>query len=209
MYDTLGTRRWLTRYATAEREGPNGIAVDPTGGIYVTGYVGAYGWGRLLTIKYDTLGREAWHTEYSGPGQNEENCHIAVHDSFEIYVAAASMDVNEVFDILTINYEPYLAIAEPASSRPGPGADRLTAPALCRHVAPVTWRLDSDRLRRLLVCDAAGRVVRDLTRECAPAAAGSVTWDLSAADGRRVGRGIYFLRLETASGRAGRRLAVR
>ena len=60
----------------------------------------------------------------------------------------------------------------------------------------------------LSVYDAAGRLVRTLADGAMPAGEHAATWDLRDANGRNVGAGLYFARLEVARQALTRRIAV-
>lgn len=67
------------------------------------------------------------------------------------------------------------------------------------HTTTISWQLPADGRVALLVLDAVGRVVRTLESGQRQAGNFVTTWDGTDDNGRRLGRGVYFVRL-TADG---------
>ncbi len=77
-YDPSGNRLWLRQRGTAEREFAYGVAADPSGNIYVTGYTGAgldgnsnIGNWDIFLVKFDPNGNWQW-TKQDGTAQDDE-----------------------------------------------------------------------------------------------------------------------------------------
>ncbi len=90
-------------------------------------------------------------------------------------------------------------------------------PSPMRDWTRITYILSDaprDAAVRLAICDAAGRVIRDLCGESdgrpagSASAPGSVVWDGRDESGRKVASGVYYVRLEGAGQRASRPLVV-
>jgi hypothetical protein len=78
----------------------------------------------------------------------------------------------------------------------------LRSRASLAYAVPVAGRVS------IKVYDAAGRVVRDLVSQNMAAGRYSATWDGSAADGRRIANGVYFIKLATTVGTRQQKLVV-
>jgi subtilisin family serine protease len=82
--------------------------------------------------------------------------------------------------------------------RPNPLRTRVSL----AYAVPVAGRVS------IKVYDATGRVVRDLVSQNMAAGRYSVTWDGSAANGKRVANGVYFCQLTTAVGARQQKIVV-
>jgi flagellar hook assembly protein FlgD len=71
-----------------------------------------------------------------------------------------------------------------------------------RSLGNVAWSVKTAGKVTLKVYDASGRVVRNLVQSAMKPGRYSVTWNGKANDGRMVSAGIYFYKLETASGKS-------
>ncbi len=91
-YDPAGNRLWARQRGTAEREFAYGVATDPAGNIYVTGYTGAgldgnsaYGGWDVFLMKFDAAGNWQW-TRQDGTGPDDEGRAVATDSAGYIYV---------------------------------------------------------------------------------------------------------------------------
>jgi len=94
-YDSNGTKQWTELLGTSSDDSSNGITVDSSGNIYVTGYTGGDLDGNtnagsseiydIFVSKYDSDGNRQW-TELLGTSSNEIGYGIAVDSSGNIYV---------------------------------------------------------------------------------------------------------------------------
>ncbi|HTW91900.1 MAG TPA: C25 family cysteine peptidase [bacterium] len=82
--------------------------------------------------------------------------------------------------------------------RPNP----LRSHTAIEYAVPASGRVS------IKIYDASGRVVRDLLGENMAAGRYSVTWDRSAANGKRVAEGVYFCKLATPAGTRQQKLVV-
>ncbi len=89
-----------------------------------------------------------------------------------------------------LNAEPASGGTARLSVRPSVARDRIEL-----HFAGTA----PGRGAAVVICDAAGRVVRRLMLGREAVAAGSVTWDRLDTSGRRAGAGAYFVRLEAGA----------
>jgi len=96
-YDTNGLIQWTTTYNSPNNydTNGNGIAVDGSGNVYVTGYEYYLGQGSNVR-KYDTNGLIQWTTTYNSPSSysEERGSDIAVDGSGNVYVTGYEQDSN-------------------------------------------------------------------------------------------------------------------
>lgn len=92
-YDTGGKLLWGRQRGTAQREFAFGVATDPSGNIYATGYTGAAldgqthagNWDIFLT-KFGPTGDWLW-TRQIGAGQDDEGYAVTTDTSGNVYLA--------------------------------------------------------------------------------------------------------------------------
>ena len=70
-YDNNGNRLWTRQLGTPEYDYGDGVAVDGSGNVFVTGYAGgslqdntSAVWGDILLVKYDTDGNRIWASQF-------------------------------------------------------------------------------------------------------------------------------------------------
>lgn len=91
-YNPAGARVWLRQRGTAERDFAYGVATDPSGNIYVTGYTGAgldgnsnIGQWDIFLTKFDASGTWQW-TKQDGTSQDDEGRAVATDRFGNIYI---------------------------------------------------------------------------------------------------------------------------
>jgi hypothetical protein len=96
-YDSAGNQLWLKQRGTDQREFAYGVAADPSGNIYVTGYtgggldgnshIGAIGGGNwdIFLTKFDASGNWQW-TVQDGTSQADEGRAVCTDRSGNIYL---------------------------------------------------------------------------------------------------------------------------
>jgi len=105
-YDELGNQVWIRRYDGPGHgeDGGNGLLVDASGNVYVTG--GSHGVGTdfdFATIKYNSNGDTAWVRRYDGPLSDQDGGGALVIDVYgNIYVTGQSYGIG--LDYATIKY---------------------------------------------------------------------------------------------------------
>jgi uncharacterized delta-60 repeat protein len=87
-YDSSGNELWSKTYDSGGDDNANGITVDSSGDIYVTGYSYLSGVYNTNTVKYDSSGNVIWARNY---GPNEAAYDIAVDDSGNYYLTGSSI----------------------------------------------------------------------------------------------------------------------
>ena len=80
--------------------------------------------------------------------------------------------------------------------------DLVAAPNPFNPLTHFSFSLDRQQVAELVVYDLKGRAVRQLLNEVRPAGLNHIAWNGRADDGRLLASGMYFGRLETASGAA-------
>jgi FlgD Ig-like domain len=112
---------------------------------------------------------------------------------------------------VTVCWSGYLAPATTTSVVPGPSSgDDLALeawPNPSRESTELSFRLDRSQKVVVGVFAVDGRRVRVLRRGMLDAGEHRVAWDGRDDAGRLVGNGVYFAQLETANGKAARRIA--
>jgi hypothetical protein len=91
-YDTDGTRLWTRQLGTTESDHSYGIAVDPSGNVYITGFTEGdldgnanAGYRDIFVSKYDTDGTRLW-TRQLGTTEAEYGYGIVVDPSGNAYI---------------------------------------------------------------------------------------------------------------------------
>jgi uncharacterized delta-60 repeat protein len=109
-YDSFGQEQWVARYNGPNNgdDGAEGIAVDGSGNVYVTGMSrNGSGFSDYITIKYDSAGQQVWVARYySRPGNYpDESYAIAIDASGNAYVTGTSLfHSGASYDYGTIKY---------------------------------------------------------------------------------------------------------
>lgn len=132
--------------------------------------------------------------------------------SAKFYIASALvMDSNgaidtlrDVADVRLIGQNPDTSYFGPRPQRAAPAsaaALRLVAmPNPVSASTTIRFAMPGPMAFRFGIYDVSGRLVRRVSATPNAAGIGQFVWDLTAADGSRVGAGVYFARLSTAVG---------
>jgi len=108
-----GTEVWGLNYPATPVGGSEGaaLAIDRKNDIYVTGFSpSANGSNDIVTIAYDTNGKQLWLQRYDGPahGDDEGNA-IAVDTNGNVYVAGYDTPIGGGTEMVLIKYSPVTA----------------------------------------------------------------------------------------------------
>ena len=133
-YSSAGAQRWAKRYGFkttgtgSKIDYAQGLALDHSGNIYVTGESADYnGWGNFATIKYLPNGKTGWLTRSAFGATNATNANcvakaLAVDWTGNVYVTGSRKFSNSWMDIATAKYT---TIGEEAWTRTFDGHDNL------------------------------------------------------------------------------------
>lgn len=105
-YNTSGVQQWVARYngPASEPDYATGIAVDPAGNVYVTGYSQGSGLD-YATVKYNTNGTQLWVARYDGPAHGSDIAYdIAIDNSGNVYVTGGDQTTLYNSDFRTLKY---------------------------------------------------------------------------------------------------------
>jgi len=109
-YSPSGDQLWVERYNGTgnKHDYVNGIAIDNSARIYVTGTTKStgpyYDWD-YATVKYDQNGNQLWVEKYNGTGDNSDGAvAMAVDSSYSVYVTGYSTGISTGIDYTTIRY---------------------------------------------------------------------------------------------------------
>ena len=116
-YKANGGTLWLRRYngPANDYDQANGIAVDTSGNVYVTGSSTGNGTSAdYTTIKYTPNGDTAWVKRYNGPGDaNDWSYDLAIEKVGNVCITGWSFGNESSYDFATIKYVPV------CSAKPG------------------------------------------------------------------------------------------
>lgn len=112
-YDATGSLVWQARYGglLGNDDYAVGVAVDASGGVYVTGasYVGRGGdpndWD-FVTIKYTSSGHQSWVQYYDGPAHDDDEPSALAFDAAAgtLAVTGYSTGTDGFYDFATVKY---------------------------------------------------------------------------------------------------------
>ena len=95
-YNSSGTKQWTKQLGSSGRDSANGIAIDSSGNVYVTGVTfGGLDWNTsagandLFLVKYNSNGTKQW-TEQLGTASSDAANAVATDSSGNVYVAGAT-----------------------------------------------------------------------------------------------------------------------
>jgi uncharacterized delta-60 repeat protein len=105
-YNSAGQQQWVARYNGAGNpDEARSIAVDGSGGVYVTGKSYGPSTTDYATIKYNSAGQQQWVARYNGPtGSNDEATAMAIDGCGSVYVTGVSPGPGSGDDYATIKY---------------------------------------------------------------------------------------------------------
>jgi len=134
-YDNDGNQLWVARYNGPGNgeDGAAGLAVDPSGNVYVTGRsAGSGGDFDMATVSYDPGGNQVSAVRHNGSaGGPDEGVGITVDELYDVYVTGFSENTGSGYDVTTIKYDSTANVIWTALyNSPGNGIDRAVALAL-------------------------------------------------------------------------------
>ncbi len=198
--DSLGNLLWSKVYGGIADEEGHSVRQTSDGGYIIAGYTKSFGSGSkdVYLIKTDADGDTLWTKTVGGSSGDEANSVQQTTDGGYIIAGTTSSFGFRGSDIYLIKTEPDgVGIEEETSkvsfalhSEPNPFRDRVT----------IRWRIEDGRWKSedisLRIYDATGRLVKEFIL---PTASTAISWDGRDDSGRKVGSGVYFVRLETGN----------
>lgn len=105
-YSPDGRQLWVQSYGVAYGSSAvNGIAIDHSCNIYITGEQYVNGGGRAVTVKYDSAGNQKWVRWYQGPDNRRTGANaITLDRNDNVYITGYSPGLVTLFDCFTIKY---------------------------------------------------------------------------------------------------------
>jgi len=103
-YNPNGVQQWIKRYSSGKENShePVDLAIDNKGDIYVTGNVFG-GENDFVIIKYNSLGKQQWLTEYRGTNAKVHS--VAMDGWGNLYIAARN-GYRQNFELIMLKYNP-------------------------------------------------------------------------------------------------------
>ena len=107
-YSSDGTPLWTNVFNGSGNgeDQPEGMAVDASGNVYVTGMSWNGNDFDYVTLKYSAAGTQAWARYYQGleGGGHDEGTAVAVDAAGNVFVTGSSLSENGVYDYATLKY---------------------------------------------------------------------------------------------------------
>jgi hypothetical protein len=122
-YNTSGTIQWQRKLSGSYAGSGNGIALDSSGNVYITGGANTAIGGRyFITAKYNTSGTLQWQRQIGDGSFSYDGKGIAVDSSSNVYVCSTSDPAGTGSFIVIAKYDTSGAIQWQRSLRPSGGA---------------------------------------------------------------------------------------
>ena len=195
-YDSLGNINWQTSYPGV----PQGMAVDNSGSVYVTG------WdlipnvpGGATTIKYNPEGIQQW-VKTVNPGQNTTGKSVVIDMYENVYVTGQGVLNNTSNDLMTVKYSQPIGIQPISSETPNQFSLSQNYPNPFNPTTKIKFSIPTllnppergkfGREVSLIVYDMLGKEVATLVNEQLKPGTYEVDFD-----GSNYASGIYFYKL--------------
>ena len=175
---STGGHAWSTYMGGSWRESGRGIAVDASGGVYVTGYTGPSDWVSggfdtsynggerdIFVAKLTSTGGHAWST-YMGGSRDDRACGVALDASGEVYVTGSTASSDWVWAGFDTSYNgggPDIFVAKIGISEPAMIPDVGLEQAIRDEIGVPSRPLTRRDLWRMSSLDGTDRGISDLT----------------------------------------------
>jgi len=104
-YNSAGVEQWVARYDRGSRDVAQGVAVDGSGNVYVTGFsTGGFSDSDYATIKYNSGGVQQWVAVYNVSDYDEAHA-IALDNLGNVYATGESKGAAGNTDFATVKYD--------------------------------------------------------------------------------------------------------
>jgi hypothetical protein len=106
-YDSNGIEIWNTTWDAAAYEKLNGIAVDDSSNVYVTGIIRPDGSTPydILIAKFDSNGNEQWNRTWDGGYGDDYGNRLILDDSNNLYIAGSTENSSGYTDFLVLKFD--------------------------------------------------------------------------------------------------------
>ena len=199
-YNSVGTELWKTRYngpggydAPIDKDGQKGIALDPSGNIYISGtsrQPASTNENDFVTIKYNSSGAEQWVTRYNYADSFETAYAIDIDDQGCIYVTGRSCAPNSYYDCATIKYRQTQGI-EASDNKSQESRIFQIYPNPFKTITAIRYSLYLQSRVNLSVYDISGKLVKTLVDEFKGPGNYIVNWNGKDNTGQRLNQGVY------------------
>jgi len=106
-YDGNGGQQWNRTWGGADREGENGVAVDSSGNVYLSGVTRSFGAGLddMVLVKYDRNGVQQWNRVWGG-ADDDMGSGVAVDSLGNVYLVGRTQRFGAgAFDMVLVKYD--------------------------------------------------------------------------------------------------------
>jgi uncharacterized delta-60 repeat protein len=214
-YNASGNEQWVSRYngpagdhydTPIDKDGQNGMAVDLSGNIYLTGYTRQLeGPGTqstendFITIKFNPAGDTQWTARYNYADSFETAYAMDIDNTGNVYVTGRSAAPVSYYDVATIKYHQAQGIEQSNENRKLRIENLSVSPNPFRTNPTIHYSLSTYSHISLSVYDISGKLVKTLINESKPKGSYNAIWDRRNRESQRVSQGIYFFVLKTNS----------
>lgn len=187
---------WTKRYngAANNDDFANDVKIDKNNNVYITGQSTVNGSStNCVTIKYSSNGTQLWIQEYNGLANgNDKGTSLAVDNSGNVYVGAASEGTDTYFDFATIKYSQSIGIQTLSNEIPNRFFLSQNYPNPFNPTTNIKFDVMKSGIVSIKVFDIVGKEIQELLKEFKPVGSYQITFD-----GSTFSSGVYFYEMQT------------
>lgn len=143
---------------------------------------------------------EEWVAPYDGPANGKDIASAtAVDDAGNVYVTGTSISSGTYYDYATVKYSQNGSVTEKQKPEIADYDLQVSQLTYVPAGVEISYFLPVSAWLSLRIYDAAGREVKTLVSERAPAGSYTVTWDGYDESGAHLSQGVYFCRMVAGS----------